>query len=106
MADVFGHGLVLLKLLEEDVLVEAEDVLEVPEDDLLFALERGRDVGGLGHGLEEAVDAELEVLHVRPLSLQELGHDEPAIRRTCSVSRFAKTKTPSANVQNNLDLTT
>ncbi len=38
MADILGHHLVFLQLFEKDILVEAENILQVSEDQLLFQI--------------------------------------------------------------------
>lgn len=80
MADIFRHGFVLLELLEEDILVEFKNLFHVGEEHFLFA-----DQGRLGSKLvalvvqcvEVILDADLQVLHVRLLRLQQLRHNEP-----------------------------
>ena len=64
MAHVLGHGLVLLQLLEEDLLVEGADVLEVAEDDGLLAAQRARHLAPrpVPHRAMEGVQCQLQVL--------------------------------------------
>lgn len=65
MAQVLGHDLVALQLLEEDALVEGGDVLQVAEDDVLLAAKRRRHLTTLArpHRQQEGVDHLLQVLH-------------------------------------------
>ncbi len=82
VADVFGHDLVLLQLLEEDVLVELEDVGHVGEDGVLLADQARRRRFELAarrvlQRVPVVLDADLQVLDVRLFRLQQLGHNEP-----------------------------
>ena len=78
MAHVFRHRLVLFQLLQENVLVKAQNLLQVAEDDGLLALQGPRHhlPAVAQHGLDEAPDYRFQVRHVGALRLQQLGHDE------------------------------
>ena len=66
------------------LFVEFVDFPDVAEDDILFPQQRGRRlIGRVVHLVQIDADAELEVLDVGALCLQQLGHDEPAVTSIC-----------------------
>lgn len=93
MADVLGHGFVLLQLLEEDFFVKVEHVFHVGKEDVLFVDETwlGFKLAALvTQGVIIQFHTDLQVFHVCLFRLQQLRHDEPFIANTIPNQHFDK----------------
>lgn len=77
MPYILRHGLVLLQLFQEDVIVKSVYFLHVAEDNVFFTGYGGRNVvGDTLHLLQEWLDTALQVFNVCSFSLQQFCHDK------------------------------